>query len=123
MTGVVIWQRVEGAVIFLAGLWVVNAIGTGLPWWALLLLFFAPDIGFAGYALGPKVGAAVYNILHFYGFGLLLLMLGSVSGSSLMIALGALWFAHAGLDRMLGYGLKTGEGFSHTHLGRIGRGG
>lgn len=123
MTGVVIWQRVEGAVIFLAGLWVVNAIGTGLSWWALLLLFFAPDIGFAGYALGPKVGAAVYNILHFYGFGLLLLMLGSVSGSSLIIALGALWFAHAGLDRMLGYGLKTGEGFSHTHLGRIGRGG
>lgn len=35
--------------------------------------------------------------------------------------LGALWLAHSGFDRMLGYGLKSPEGFSITHLGRIGR--
>lgn len=30
-------------------------------------------------------------------------------------------FAHIGMDRLLGYGLKYPTGFRHTHLGRIGR--
>ena len=29
--------------------------------------------------------------------------------------------AHIGLDRMLGYGLKSSEAFGITHLGPIGR--
>lgn len=29
-------------------------------------------------------------------------------------------FAHSSLDRCVGYGLKYGDGFQHTHLGRIG---
>lgn len=37
-----------------------------------------------------------------------------------MSALGELWVAHAGFDRMLGYGLKSPEGFTVTHLGTIG---
>ncbi|WP_425033627.1 DUF4260 family protein [Pelagibacterium sp.] len=39
----------------------------------------------------------------------------------LAATLGALWLAHCGLDRMLGYGLQSPEGFSITHLRRIGR--
>ena len=31
------------------------------------------------------------------------------------------WFAHIGLDRALGYGLKYDAGFRFTHLGRIGK--
>jgi hypothetical protein len=37
------------------------------------------------------------------------------------LTVGALWFAHAGFDRLLGYGLKSPEGFSFTHLGQIGK--
>ncbi|WBU55552.1 DUF4260 domain-containing protein [Paracoccus sediminicola] len=121
MNRVVIWQRVEGAVVFFAGIWIYSALGGGFAWWLALLLFFAPDLAFAGYAGGPKIGAAVYNLVHLYAFGLMLLMLGSVIGNGGMMALAALWLGHAGFDRMLGYGLKTDAGFGHTHLGPIGR--
>jgi hypothetical protein len=40
------------------------------------------------------------------------------------IAAGCLaWAFHIGVDRALGYGLKFEDGFQHTHLGTIGRGG
>ncbi|WBU62950.1 DUF4260 domain-containing protein [Paracoccus aerodenitrificans] len=121
MSGMVIWQRAEGAVIFLAGIWVCNALGLQMAWWWLMALFFAPDLAFAAYLAGPRIGAVAYNVVHNYGFGLVLLMLGSVSGNTMLIALGALWFGHSGFDRMLGYGLKSQSGFTETHLGRIGR--
>ncbi|HTE67028.1 MAG TPA: DUF4260 family protein, partial [Candidatus Binatia bacterium] len=35
---------------------------------------------------------------------------------------GAIVFAHVGMDRTLGYGLKLPTDFRDTHLGRIGRG-
>lgn len=121
MKSEVIWQRVEGALIFLTGIWVYNSLGGDMPWWLLLPVFFAPDLALAAYVAGPRVGAFVYNFVHIYGFGLLLLMLGSLTGHSLLLQLGALWFAHSGFDRMLGRGLKTSEGFRFTHLGQIGR--
>jgi hypothetical protein len=37
------------------------------------------------------------------------------------LSLATIWIAHIGFDRALGYGLKYGSGFTHTHLGRIGR--
>lgn len=47
-------------------------------------------------------------------------VLGSALGLS---AVGALWLAHIGFDRALGFGLKEVSGFQDTHLGRIGRSG
>jgi hypothetical protein len=38
-----------------------------------------------------------------------------------LTAVAIVWFAHIGLDRALGYGLKYADGFQHTHLGTIGR--
>ena len=35
--------------------------------------------------------------------------------------LAAIWTAHIGADRMLGYGLKLGSSFDQTHLGPIGK--
>jgi Domain of unknown function (DUF4260) len=37
------------------------------------------------------------------------------------LGLAAVWAAHIGFDRMLGYGLKDTSGFVDTPLGRIGR--
>jgi hypothetical protein len=121
MSGAVSWQRAEGALVFLAGLALVWVQPGGLPWWAAVLLFFAPDLGFAAYGAGPRVGAAVYNTLHLYAGGAVLLALGLWLSLPVLWPLGALWLAHCGLDRALGYGLKSPEGFTLTHLGRIGR--
>ncbi|MEJ0044241.1 MAG: DUF4260 family protein [Rhizomicrobium sp.] len=36
----------------------------GGDWKQFAILFFAPDLGFAGYLAGPRLGAAAYNTLH-----------------------------------------------------------
>ena len=115
------WQRIEGALVFLAGLSVYLFVANVLPWWAAILLFFAPDLSFAAYALGDRFGAAVYNAAHIYGLGAVLIAAGLVLGAAMPLALGALWLAHSGFDRMLGHGHKSPAGFAITHLGRIGR--
>lgn len=115
------WQKVEGGLVFLAGLVIYLVLANVLPWWAAILLFFAPDLSFAAYALGDRIGAAAYNVCHLYGVGAVLMAAGLVAGSVIPLALGALWLSHSGFDRMLGYGLKSPAGFAITHLGRIGR--
>ncbi|WDQ99859.1 DUF4260 domain-containing protein [Devosia sp. J2-20] len=117
----VLWQRAEGALVLIAALVVFWHIDSGLVWWSAVLLFFAPDLSFAAYGLGRGVGAAIYNLVHVYAFGLLLLAAGQVLAMPLLAGLGALWLAHSGFDRALGYGLKSAGSFSNTHLGRIGR--
>jgi len=117
----IIWQRLEGAGVCLAALTVFAVLGEGVQWWLALLLFFAPDLSFAGYLAGPRFGAGVYNLVHVYAFGAGVLAAGAALDTPLLVALGALWVAHAGFDRMLGYGLKSPEGFTITHLGTIGR--
>lgn len=115
------WQRAEGALVGLAGLGIAIAVQPGWPWWAWPLILLAPDLAMVGYTAGSRVGAAIYNVAHLYGAGLLLAVLGVITGLPLLIALGGLWLAHIGMDRALGYGLKSPEGFHITHLGRIGR--
>ncbi len=121
MATAVSWQRAEGAVLFIAAIALYLQAGAGIPWWAAVLLFFAPDLSFAAYVAGPKPGAAGYNLVHLYAGGAALLALGLIAALPLCAALGALWLAHCGLDRMLDYGLKSPEGFGQTHLGPIGK--
>lgn len=119
--GAVGWQRAEGALVLAAALALYVAGGPAFgPGWALLL-FFAPDLSFAAYLAGPRVGARIYNAVHIYGFGAALLALGVLLALPALSGLGLLWLAHSGFDRMLGYGLKLPQGFHDTHLGRIGR--
>ena len=121
MMETIIWQRVEGALVFGAGLVLFSLSGADLPWWLALLAFFAPDLSFLGYGLGPRIGSWAYNGVHIYGFGAVLMALGGAVGTPILTALGALWLAHSGFDRMLGYGLKAESAFQDTHLGRIGK--
>ena len=117
----IMWQRVEGALVFVSGLTIFTHLGAEISWWVAFLIFFAPDISFSGYLLGSKVGSYVYNAFHVYAFGALFLACGLSMGIPMISALGALWLAHSGFDRMLGYGLKSSEGFNVTHMGSIGR--
>lgn len=116
-----LWQRIEAAGVLAAGIAIHVHVGTGWPWWAALLIFLAPDLTFAAYAVGPKIGAWVYNAAHLYAAGAVLLAIGLLLALPVLSALGALWMAHVGFDRLLGYGLKSEAGFALTHLGRIGR--
>ncbi|GAB2829637.1 hypothetical protein GCM10027022_20780 [Alpinimonas psychrophila] len=67
-------------------------------------------------------GSVFYNIGHSYPVAAALVVFGFAFGATLLIALGAIWFGHIGWDRMLGYGLKYGTNFKHTHLGDLGKG-
>ncbi len=117
----IIWQRLEGACICLSALVLFVVLDDGIAWWLAVVLFLAPDISFAGYLAGSRFGAVAYNLVHVYAFGIVLLTVGLGLGAPVVAALGALWVAHAGFDRMLGYGLKSPEGFNVTHLGTIGK--
>ena len=91
------------------------------PWWYFPLLLFVPDLSMAGYALGPRIGAVIYNLIHHRGLALLAYVLGIYFALPGLALAGLIIFAHSSLDRVLGYGLKFPDSFSSTHLGRIGR--
>jgi hypothetical protein len=111
--------RLEGLVLLTA--MVALYAWQGTSWWLFAVLFFTPDLCFAGYLLGPRPGAIVYNAVHTTLVPGALLGIGIMLGQPLAVALAIIWLAHIGFDRALGYGLKYSEGFGFTHLGRIGR--
>jgi hypothetical protein len=112
-------QRLEGLVLLAAG--VVGFAESGWSWWWLAGLLLVPDISMVGYLLRPSTGALTYNAGHTL-LGPALLLAWSWSGApSFVLAFGATWLAHIGMDRAFGYGLKFADSFNHTHLGEIGR--
>lgn len=114
----VLLQRLEGLAAL--GLGVVAYIWLGQSWWTFALLFFAPDLFMLGYLRSPRLGALVYNLGHTYAAPALLALLGLAIGP-LAYGLAAIWAAHIGFDRLLGYGLKLDTAFDQTHLGPIGK--
>jgi hypothetical protein len=112
-----LWLRLEGLVVLLLATYLYARGGGSWPVYAAL--FFVPDISFAGYLAGPRVGAAIYNVAHSYVGPVLLAATLLNTGAVLTLAL--VWVAHIGFDRALGYGLKHSTSFGDTHLGRIGR--
>ncbi|MDH5796999.1 MAG: DUF4260 domain-containing protein [Paracoccaceae bacterium] len=113
--------QVEGAVIAAAALWL--ALEMQPPLWMWIVVLIAPDLSFAGYLFGPRVGAVAYNLSHTLIWPILLGLQGFVQladasefTSVILITISALWALHIGVDRMLGYGLKYPSAFKHTHL-------
>ena len=66
---------------------------------------------------GAVTGAAIYNAGHTYLAPAVLALIAVVLGASVLLPLAVIWAAHIGLDRMLGFGLKSPAGFKSTHLG------
>lgn len=112
-------QRVEGGVLL--ALAVLLYAKSGGEWWLFALLLLAPDLSAAGYLGGPRLGATTYNLFHNYLLPGALAAFGVLSGGALAVSLALIWFAHIGMDRLAGYGLKYSTSFSETHLGGIGR--
>ncbi|MDR6857933.1 DUF4260 domain-containing protein [Variovorax guangxiensis] len=117
--GVRILLRLEGLAVLAAAVAAYLHLGAG--WGAFAMLFLLPDLSFLGYLAGSRAGALAYNAAHSYIGPVALLGLGLAGDTSVALALGLIWSAHIGLDRALGYGLKYGNEFGATHLGRIGR--
>jgi len=117
----ILWQRIEGALVLAGSLLLSPPYIGDWSYLALVGWFFAPDLFILAYGLGNRIGAAAYNCVHIYGFGAAVFALGLLFESNAATVLGLLWLAHAGFDRVLGYGLKLDTGFGHTHMGPIGK--
>jgi len=113
------WLRIEGLAGFVAGL--VLFVGLGGPWLLAIPLLLVPDASAVGYLRGPRVGAFVYNLVHDWATGLVVLGIGLWTGADAVALAGAILIAHVGMDRAAGYGLKLPSSFQDTHLGRIGK--
>jgi hypothetical protein len=111
--------RLEGLAVLIAAVWLY--FHTGFEWRLFAILFLAPDLSFAGYLFGPRVGAMAYNTAHSSNGAIGLGIAALVVNQPVMAAIALIWLAHIGFDRALGYGLKYRAGFGFTHLGRIGR--
>lgn len=106
--------QIEGAVIGAAAVALYASIDA--TWWLFSALILAPDLAIVGYGLGKRIGALAYNITHSYVLPFGLGALGLWGGIDLALPLAAIWTAHIGFDRALGYGLKYAEGFKHTNI-------
>jgi hypothetical protein len=111
--------RLEGLAVAAAA--AIMYARSGFGWEAFALFFLAPDISFLGYLAGNRFGAIAYNAAHSYAGALACFSAGLLLVSPALEVAGLIWCAHIGVDRALGYGLKYADGFTFTHLGRIGR--
>ncbi len=110
--------RWEGLVLLAAALAGYFA-GLNEPWWLVPVLLFVPDVFIAGYAKSSLMGAVLYNVGQSYMAPAVLGLLASVADEPRWQGVALIWFAHIGMDRVLGYGLKYETDFKDTHLGRI----
>jgi hypothetical protein len=111
--------KLEEAVMFVACLVIFPQLG--LSWWWFAGCILLPDIGMIGYLVNNKTGAYLYNLFHHKAIAIVIGLIGVMVGNTWLEFIGLILFAHASMDRMLGYGLKYEEGFRFTHLGEIGR--
>ena len=113
------WLRLEAATLLVGSL--IAYSSTHRSWWLVPVLLFLPDLSMVGYLGGPRLGAIAYNLAHNTAVAAVVVALGWWQHESLVLALGLVWLAHIGMDRLMGYGLKYNDHFQHTHLGRLGR--
>lgn len=131
--------RAESVTVFAASLWAYKR--SGASWWLFAGGLLLPDLGMLGFLADTVTGSATYNSFHTETPPILLLCAGYARQSSDLISTGLIWLAHIHswssllrfcffaskylpcalftVDRMLGFGLKYGTGFGHTHLGLV----
>jgi hypothetical protein len=109
--------RAEGATLLLTS--VLLYWMNGGSWLLFALLLLAPDLSMLGYLAGSRSGAAIYNVFHAYPLPAVLGAFGLLGGSPPAVAVALVWFAHIGMDRLVGYGLKYPTEAKDTHLGRV----
>jgi hypothetical protein len=109
--------RLEEAGLFLFSIYLFSTLD--FAWWYFPLLLLVPDISMLGYAGSTRIGAFVYNLIHFRALGLALYLSGLAFSMPILALAGIILFAHSTIDRVFGFGLKYGDSFKSTHLGSI----
>jgi hypothetical protein len=94
---------------------------TGASWWLFAALWLAPDLSMLGYFAGPCRGSRIYNAFHTYVLPAVLALCALLLNARGLLPFALIWANHIGVDRLLGFGLKFGNGFQWTHLGRVGK--
>jgi hypothetical protein len=84
------------------------------------VLFLVFDLSMIGYVRSPGLGAWTYNLGHSYALPMTLGPIAYIADSRAALIITLAWVFHIAVDRLLGYGLKFSDRFTHTHLGDIG---
>ena len=112
-----IWLRVEG--VFVLALSLFSYRAAGAHWGIFFLLFLWPDLSILGYLVSARLGSRLYNLVHTSVFPLALAGVSVYRHDARLLAFALIWFAHIGMDRALGFGLKYPTFFKDTHLQRV----
>jgi hypothetical protein len=116
---ILFFLRLEGLAV--AALTVALYARTGANWWLFAALWLLPDLSMLGYLGGSCWGARTYNAVHAYVAPGVLALMALLLHANGLLPIALIWTNHIGVDRLLGYGLKSAAGFGWTHLGRVGR--
>ncbi len=109
--------RLEGLAVFLAAIALYAHQGySGVAFAALLLV---PDLSAIAYRINARVGSIAYNTVHTYAWTILVAGLGLALGSPVALQIALIGFAHIGMDRVLGFGLKYPTVFNDTHFQHV----
>jgi Domain of unknown function (DUF4260) len=117
LSGPKILLHLEGLVVLVAACVLYREFGAS--WIKFAVFFLAPDLFMLGYVFGKKTGALFYNSVHTYIGPFLLGSAGYLANQPALFPFCAIWTAHIGFDRLLGYGLKYESDFKDTHLHRV----
>ncbi len=109
--------RLEGLAVFIAAIIIyAQQQGSGL---AFIILLFSVDLSAVGYLVNTRVGSIVYNTAHTYALPILLAVISLLTASPVSLQLALIWFAHIGMDRLMGFGLKYPTIFNDTHFQHV----
>ena len=89
--------------------------------WALIPLFFVPDLFAVGFFVNNATGTFLYNFSHHKLVAIVMTAIGFFLPSNFLLQAGIIFYAHSCFDRTLGYGLKYLGNPSKTHLGYMGK--
>lgn len=112
-----IMLHIEGFSILLLSLYMYMHFQ--YSWVMFVILLFAPDLSMFAYLLNYRIGAIVYNFFHTYSVAIGFILISLLLENQLLLAIGLIWMAHIGMDRMFGFGLKYPGQFKDTHLNRV----
>ena len=109
--------RLEGLAVLLLALFAYSRFE--FSWLVFFLLLLWPDIAIVAYAINKELGTAVYNLLHTYTLPIIFIAVSILFSWTFGIQFALIWFAHIGMDRLFGYGLKYKSEFKDTHITRL----
>lgn len=111
------WLHLEGLLAFLVSLRLFDYLQGS--WWLYAGAFLLFDASMLGYVRSKAMGALTYNFAHSYVLPAIILLVTGLETQNIYAQIAAVWVGHIGIDRAFGFGLKSVNGFKHTHLGDI----